>query len=84
MALSDAAGVDMHFSGTRLRSAIERALNILGDSAVASLLQSMQANGFRFEDDSSYTLQQVTIFLHDIFGEGGTELMMRRLIAALG
>jgi len=84
MAISDAAGTNVHFSGTQLRSAIERALNILGDSAVASLMQSMEMHGFKFTDDSSYTIQHVTEYLHSLFGEGGTDILMRRLIAALG
>ncbi len=74
--------INMWINGLELKAAVERALDLLGQSTKESILEHMQEHGFRFQEDTSYNSQEVTIYFYDLLGDDGSSVIMRRLFAA--
>lgn len=70
--------------GERLKSVMEQELSILGPTGLEVLFEEMQACGFRFQQNSVYTMEQLHSFLLKILGKDGAGLITQRITDAIG
>jgi hypothetical protein len=68
--------------GGKLKAALSQATAGLGRSAQDAIFRDLELSGMDFKD-GNYTLMQVQAAIRNIFGQDGTELLMRRIENAL-
>lgn len=66
-----------------LKKTLESELSILGQMGLEVLFEDMQAQGFRFQEDRFYTMEQLYSFFLMIVGEDGAEVIMKKITRAI-
>lgn len=67
------------FPGSRLKTAMEKALKTVGSAALHGIFEDLERRGIRLDSDSISSTEQIHFILQEVFGEDASKLMMSRI-----
>lgn len=70
---------DQPIDGAVLKGIIERALKVLGASALRALLHDLEMGGISLQSGRHYSLKDVNRVLYSLFGPDATGIIMARI-----